>query len=61
MLVDKGREIGRIMGYPGADFFWGLLAPLVTKLEPQVGLSRQIQTMAPRAEMPAMTKLKSQS
>ena len=41
VLVDKGREIGRITGYPGADFFWGLLAPLVAKLDPQAGLSRQ--------------------
>ena len=25
VLVDDGREIGRIEGYPGEDFFWGLL------------------------------------
>lgn len=25
VLVDSGREIGRIEGYPGEDFFWGLL------------------------------------
>ena len=25
ILVDKGEEIGRIEGYPGEDFFWGLL------------------------------------
>ena len=61
VLVDKGREIGRVTGYPGADFFWGLLAQLVAKLEPQPGLSRQIHTMAPRIEMPASAKLKSQS
>jgi len=28
ILVRDGREIGRIEGYPGADFFWGLLAML---------------------------------
>lgn len=25
VLADGGREVGRITGYPGADFFWGLL------------------------------------
>ena len=25
ILVDDGREVGRIEGYPGEDFFWGLL------------------------------------
>lgn len=25
VLVDNGREVGRIEGYPGEDFFWGLL------------------------------------
>ncbi|MGV6804452.1 MAG: hypothetical protein ACWA49_09620 [Ruegeria sp.] len=26
ILVEDGREVGRIEGYPGEDFFWGLLA-----------------------------------
>jgi len=34
VLVDKGREIGRIRGYPGEAFFWGLLGELIRKLEP---------------------------
>lgn len=25
ILVEAGQEIGRIEGYPGEDFFWGLL------------------------------------
>lgn len=33
VLVDRGREIGRIRGYPGEDFFWGLLGELVKKLD----------------------------
>ena len=33
VLVDHGREIGRIRGYPGEDNFWGLLAGLVGDLE----------------------------
>ncbi|MGI9485295.1 MAG: transcriptional regulator [Geminicoccaceae bacterium] len=29
---DHGREVGRINGYPGEDFFWGLLSELIAKL-----------------------------
>lgn len=25
ILVQDGKEVGRIEGYPGEDFFWGLL------------------------------------
>lgn len=32
VLVDQGREIGRIRGYPGEDFFWGLLQQLLDRL-----------------------------
>jgi len=32
VVVDGGREIGRITGYPGADFFWGLLGEIVARL-----------------------------
>ena len=32
VLVDNGREIGRIRGYPGEDFFWGLLGQMLKKL-----------------------------
>ena len=33
VLVDSGREIGRIRGYPGEDHFWGLLGVLIKKLD----------------------------
>lgn len=33
VLVDKGREIGRIRGYPGEDNFWGLFGALIKKLD----------------------------
>ena len=33
VLVDQGREIGRIRGYPGDIFFWGLLASLIERLD----------------------------
>ena len=29
ILVDKGREVSRIEGYPGEDFFWGLLGRML--------------------------------
>lgn len=32
ILVHDGEEIGRIRGYPGEDFFWGLLDQMVRKL-----------------------------
>jgi hypothetical protein len=34
VLVDRGREVGRIRGYPGEDFFWGLLARMLKRLPP---------------------------
>ena len=32
VLVDQGREVGRIVGYPGEDHFWGLLQLLLDDL-----------------------------
>lgn len=29
VLVNEGREVGRIVGYPGEDHFWGLLQVLL--------------------------------
>lgn len=40
VLIDDGREIGRIRGYPGEDFFWGLLGEMIDDLDasrPQQG------------------------
>lgn len=31
VLVDQGRELGRIRGYPGEDHFWGLFDALVER------------------------------
>lgn len=33
VLVSEGREVGRIVGYPGAEFFYGLLDELMKKLD----------------------------
>ena len=32
VLVDAGREIARLVGYPGEDFFWPILADHLAKL-----------------------------
>ncbi len=37
VLLEKGREKGRITGYPGEDFFWGMLEILLKKLEKPTG------------------------
>jgi hypothetical protein len=37
VLVDRDREIGRIEGYPGEDFFWGLLERLLQTAPAQAG------------------------
>ena len=39
VLVDGNREIGRIEGYPGEDFFWGRLERLM--LRPQADVSNE--------------------
>jgi len=31
VLVEDGEERGRIEGYPGEDFFWGLLARMIAE------------------------------
>jgi len=33
VLMNDGREVGRITGYIGEDAFWGLLAGMVGKLD----------------------------
>jgi thioredoxin-related protein len=48
VLVDKGREIGRIRGYPGEDNFWGLLGVLIKHLDTNT-------TSGERAQLPQMT------
>lgn len=32
VLVDKGKEIGRLRGYPGDQFFWPAIDELLAKL-----------------------------
>jgi len=32
VVIDDGLEVGRIEGYPGQDFFWGLLGRILQPL-----------------------------
>lgn len=32
VLMENGEEVGRIEGYPGEDFFWGMLGKLLERL-----------------------------
>ena len=52
VLVDRGREIGRIRGYAGEDFFWGMLDGLMKKLDASrtADQSARIATGATRAD-----------
>ncbi len=33
VLMLDGKEVGRIEGYPGEDFFWGLLDQMITSAQ----------------------------
>lgn len=35
VLVDNGQEVTRLVGYPGENFFWGLLERMLSKLPEQ--------------------------
>ncbi|MCB2117216.1 MAG: hypothetical protein KDE00_13190 [Rhodobacteraceae bacterium] len=41
ILVQDGKEAGRIEGYPGEDFFWGLLGQMIEKADPTIGTLRK--------------------
>lgn len=42
VVVDDGREVGRITGYSNDDSFWGLLDALAAKLAPSPRQSNRI-------------------
>jgi len=33
ILIDKGKEVDRLEGYPGEDYFWFLLNGMLDKIE----------------------------
>ena len=43
VLIDDGVEIDRLRGYPGDDFFWGLLDDMLAKL-PDDTLAKRVRT-----------------
>jgi hypothetical protein len=45
VLVENGREIGRIRGYPGEDHFWGLLGVLIKSLESSATGGERVQLL----------------
>lgn len=50
ILVSDGQERGRITGYPGADFFWSLLADLMRKADgPRAADDGALKTVDPRS------------
>jgi hypothetical protein len=49
VLVEDGREVGRLVGYPGGDFFYGLLGEVLARLPKQRG-GRLLPGNVPAAE-----------
>jgi protein-disulfide isomerase len=49
VLIEDGREVGRVVGYPGSDFFYGLLGEVLARLPRQRGGSLP-PGIAPAAE-----------
>ena len=35
VLVDQGKEVGRLRGYVGDEFFWYLIGDIIAKLPPE--------------------------
>ncbi len=33
VVINGGREVGRILGYPGEDFFWPMLGKIIDRME----------------------------
>ena len=54
VLIDGGGETGRIVGYPGADFFWGLFEQLLKKLPPAPAAPLQQRADAVAVVRPAL-------
>ncbi len=51
VLMEGGKELGRIEGYPGEDFFWGFMKRLVELLPVQHEAREQPRTLAGPGEM----------
>lgn len=53
VLAEDGREVGRIVGYPGSEFFYGLLTSLLGQL-PGTSASQRPASISRAA--PALTR-----
>ncbi len=47
VLIQNGKELGRIEGYPGPDFFWALLDQLLQKTAPEPATPKSAAVAAP--------------
>ncbi len=54
IVMDDGKEVGRILGYPGESHFWGLLDELISRMKPTV--SGCLKTQTTSADSVKMTK-----
>ena len=50
VLVKDGKELGRIVGYPGESFFWQLLSQLLNRIPVDVGHTCAPETGKPNGE-----------
>jgi hypothetical protein len=57
ILIEGDAEIGRITGYPGADFFWGMLGELLAKLPREAPKPRDVQIVPSLQAAPGQTTL----
>lgn len=48
VLIDRGSEVGRIIGYAGADFFWGELQRLMSQVNLRPGANSETRAELPR-------------
>ena len=59
LLDDQGHEVGRVNGYPGEEFFWGLLGELMAKLpaEPETTIEAEISPLGTNIGPPLALQL----
>lgn len=50
VLVEDGKELGRIVGYPGESFFWQLLSQLLNRISVDVGHTCAPETGKPNGD-----------
>ena len=53
VVVDDGREVGRITGYINDDSFWGLLGALAAKLQARAATPGKAEASTERTEITA--------